>query len=112
MKPDVKALLEKAGRSLSSARRMYGDKDYDFAVSRAYYTMFYCAEALLLTKDLTFSKHSAVISSFGKEFVKTGIMEKKMQTYLMDAFDARQRGDYDFIGCPTKEECEETLNRA
>lgn len=112
MKSEVKALLEKAERSLRSANRLYSDEDYDFAVSRAYYAMFYCAEALLLTKNLTFSRHSAVISSFGKEFVKSGIMDKDMQRYLMDAFDARQIGDYDFVMCPTKEECEDTLKSA
>jgi len=35
--------------------------------------MFYTVEALLLSQNLTFSKHSAVISAFGKNFVKTGI---------------------------------------
>lgn len=38
---------------------------YDFAVSRAYYAMFYIAEAFLLGQDLSFSSHAGVISAFG-----------------------------------------------
>jgi len=112
MKTEVKELFKKAERSFSAAERLFKDGDYDFAVSRAYYAMFYCAEALLLTKNLSFSKHSAVISSFGKEFVKTGILDKKLQRYLLDTFDARQKSDYDFAMYPTKEECKNILKDA
>ena len=68
MKPDVKELIEKAKRSQKSAELMFKEKEFDFAGSRAYYTMFYVAQALLLNIDLAFSSHSAVIANFGKEF--------------------------------------------
>jgi uncharacterized protein (UPF0332 family) len=42
--------------------------------------MFYCAEALLFSIGLSFSKHSAVISFFGKEFVKTKLCLKGIST--------------------------------
>ena len=41
---------------------------YDIAVSRAYYAMFYCAEALLDADGLAFSSHAAVVSGFGLHF--------------------------------------------
>lgn len=63
---------ESAQRSLKASKILIGSGDYDFSISRMYYVMFYCAEALLLTKDLKFSKHSAVIAAFGRDFVKTG----------------------------------------
>jgi uncharacterized protein (UPF0332 family) len=78
---EVKALLHKARRSLDAAKELFSKGYYDFAVSRAYYAMFYSAEAVLLTKDLKFKKHSAVISGFGKEFVKTGEFEEKYHGY-------------------------------
>ena len=62
--------------------------------SHLYYSMFYCAEALLLTRDLSFSKHSAVISAFGKEFVKSGDFQKELHGYLIEAFKERQKADY------------------
>lgn len=72
MNAEVKKLIQKSKRSLKAAENLFRDKDYDFAVSRAYYAMFYAAEALLLTKNLSFSKHSGVISGFWEHFVKKG----------------------------------------
>lgn len=108
---EVSALIKKADRSLEAAKDLFNGEYYDFSVSRAYYSMFYCVEALLLTKDLAFSKHSAVISFFGKEFIKTGILPKKFYTYISDAFKERQKGDYEAILYPEREECELILSR-
>lgn len=74
MTPDQAALLRKAHTSLHAARLLAGEKLYDFAVSRAYYTMFYIAEALLLGQGLSFSKHSAVLAAFGERLAKQGIV--------------------------------------
>lgn len=40
---EVRELVGKAERSLAAARRLLEAGDYDFAVSRAYYAMFYVA---------------------------------------------------------------------
>ena len=68
--------------------------------------MFYCTGAILLTKDLSFSKHSAVISAFGKYFVKTGIFPYALYSYLNDAFKDRQVGDYGVIITISKKQAE------
>ena len=85
MKKDqtIEALIEKAERSLKAAKDLFSEEYYDFAISRAYYTMFYCAQALIFTKNLSFSKHSALISAFGKEFIKTGIFPKNFRNTLL-----------------------------
>jgi uncharacterized protein (UPF0332 family) len=75
-------LFRKAHRTVQSARLLLTDGDYDGAVSRAYYAMFYVAEALLLSKGMTFSKHAAVISAFGKEFAKPGKIPGEYHRYL------------------------------
>ena len=54
MNPEVKALLEKAKRSRKAAAKLFKDGDVDFAASRAYYSLFYTAEALLLSRALSF----------------------------------------------------------
>lgn len=59
--PDAADLLEKADRSLAAGERLLADGFPDFAAGRAYYGMFYAAEALFLSRNLSFSKHSAVI---------------------------------------------------
>jgi len=68
--------------------------DYDSAVSRAYYAMFYVAETLLLSKGQAYSKHSGVIAAFGKEFAKTGILPAEFHAHLREASDARNVADY------------------
>jgi uncharacterized protein (UPF0332 family) len=94
MNQPLSDLLNKAKQSLSAARLLYSQEYYDFAASRAYYAMFYVAEAMLLTKDLAYSSHAGVIGSFGREFAKPGLVDAKYHRYLLDAEDRRNVGDY------------------
>ena len=91
---EAKALVERARRYLKSAEMLLRDRDFKSSVSRTYYAMFYCAQAALLTKELSFSSHKGVISAFGEHFVKTGIFPKEMGRELNRAFEKRQVGDY------------------
>jgi uncharacterized protein (UPF0332 family) len=109
MKPDVKALLEKAKRSQKVAAKLYKDGDMDFAASRAYYSLFYTAEALLLSRGLSFSSHSAVIANFGREFAKTGVLNHRFHHYLMESQDRRNIGDYSILADLTNEQVLEML---
>jgi len=94
MKPEVKTLLDKAKRSQITAELMFREKEFDFAGSRAYYTLFYVAQALLLERGLAFSSHAAVIANFGKEYAKTGLLNSNLHQYLIKAQDRRNIGDY------------------
>ena len=94
MKTEVQALLQKARESLRAAEPLYREGFADFAASRAYYALFYTAEALLLERGLAFSSHSAVIAAFGREFARTGVLDRKFHRYLLDGQDARNVGDY------------------
>lgn len=96
MKPDQEIfdLLKKARRSIQAAEVLLKEGLDDFSASRSYYAMFYVAEAILLTKDLSFSSHKAVAAAFGKEFIKTGELPSNLHGYLRDAFRLRQAGDY------------------
>jgi len=107
--PEVKALLEKAKHSQKVAAKLFKDGDIDFAASRAYYFLFYTAEALLLSQELSFSSHSAVIANFGKEFAKTGILNPKFHHYLMESQDRRNIGDYSVLAEVTAKEVREML---
>lgn len=60
MKPEVEELLDKARRSIKTAQKIFKDSEVDFAGSRAFYALFYVAEALLLDCGLAFSSHSTV----------------------------------------------------
>ncbi len=94
MNENSRLLLEKSQRAIEAAENLLVGNFPDFATGRAYYAMFYTAEALLEEKGLRFSKHSGVHGAFGKNFVNTGIFEQKFHRWLLDAFDQRIEGDY------------------
>jgi uncharacterized protein (UPF0332 family) len=89
------ALIKKAEESLRADRLLAKDTLYDFAASRAYYAMFYVAQAFLLEEKLAYSKHSAVISAFGQRLAKTGRVPAAFHRYLIEAQESRNIGDYD-----------------
>ncbi|MDI6738998.1 MAG: HEPN domain-containing protein [Candidatus Edwardsbacteria bacterium] len=101
--------MEKARESIRAAKELLANDHAGFSASRAYYAMFYAAEALLLTKQLSFSRHKAVISAFGKEFAKSGEMPVKLHRYFINAFDMRQSGDYGTVRAVGKKETKELL---
>ena len=94
MKVETGALLAKARDSLKAGELLNREGYPDFAASRAYYAMLYAAQALLLERGLSFSKHTAVIGAFGREFAKPGSLDVKYHRYLIDAQDFRNLGDY------------------
>jgi uncharacterized protein (UPF0332 family) len=51
----------------------------------------------------SFSKHKAVISAFGKEFVKTDIFPAKFHHYITKAFNIRQQADYSTLSPISRE---------
>lgn len=85
---------------------------YGQAVSRAYYAMFYCATALLESRQLNFSKHHAVIGAFGREFALTGQVKKELHRYIIDAEEDRCKADYDIMLNLPKETAQKHLDRA
>ena len=106
---EAEALLERALRYLNSAGLLLKEKDFESSVSRTYYAMFYCAQAALLTKNLSFSSHKGVIAAFGEHFVKTGLFPREMGRELNRAFEKRQLGDYEYTFVISDEEAEEVL---
>ena len=112
MKPELQALRDKADQSLSAAELLLKEGYGDFAASRAYYAMFYAAEALLLERGQAYSSHKAVISAFGVEFVRTAQMDPALHRALIEAQTLRQTGDYE-TGTPiTEAEARQTIAAA
>ena len=100
---DVAAsLMERARKYLQSAGMLVDAGDCESSVSRAYYAMFFSAEAALLSKDIASSSHGGVLSTFGEHFVKTGVFPKSMGRALNLAYGKRQLGDYEYRFVITK----------
>ncbi len=74
--------------------------------------MFYLTTASLLSIDRTFSKHSGLISAFGKEFAATEIINPECHRMLIEANKYRQASDYDFMNEVTDIEAKDTITNA
>ena len=94
MKPETEKLLAKASRAIDAAKLLLQAGDADFAAGRAYYAMFYVAEALLAEKERRFRRHSAVQAAYGDEFAKPAVLDPQFHRWLLDASDKRILGDY------------------
>lgn len=109
---EVAAMLAKSQRYIESAELLRRHGDFDSAVSRLYYAMFYGAEALLLSIGKTFTSHRAVVSAFGENFIKSGLLPKEMHQWLHRAFEKRQISDYDYLTNITESEVRELQEKA
>ena len=91
---EIAANLQRADTSIKAARDMAEKGYYDIAASRAYYAAFYAASALLLNENIDTSKHSGVIASIHRLFVKEGKLDKEQGKNLNWLFELRGVGDY------------------
>ncbi len=108
MNPSL-ALLDKAKRSPEVAETIFQKGDYDFSASRAYYSYFYIAEALLATKNLRFSSHKATTAQYGLHFAKDGVLPPHFHQKMIEAFELRQIGDYSINSPVLAEDVEEVI---
>ncbi|MBI3950529.1 MAG: HEPN domain-containing protein [Acidobacteria bacterium] len=112
MNAEVKKHLEKAERSLQAARALLKQEYVEEACSRAYYAMFYAAQALLKYHGIQVKKHSAVIAMFGEHFAKTGMIDPKYHRLLIDAREDRELVDYNVFATVDQDLAEERVNTA
>ena len=92
--PEIQELLDYAGESHAAAKVLIDKGFMGFSAAQSYYTMFYLAQALLLSKGLKFSSHSAVIAAYGKEFSKTNVLDPKFHRYIIETEERREEGHY------------------
>jgi len=67
--------------------------DPESCVSRAYYAMFFAAEAALLDEGVDASTHRGVITEFGKRFAQKGPLPGEMGRLLSTTMHKRQVSD-------------------
>ena len=111
-KNEIQLLLDKANESHAAANLLIDKGFIGFSAAQSYYTIFYLVEALLLSKGLKFSSHSALIASYGKEFAKTGLLDPKFHRYIVVAQKRRETGHYDAEPVITEEQALESFQWA
>ena len=94
----VLVYLSGAREALRSAQFNLDGDFFGVAINRAYYAFFYAATALLLTLDLTRSKHAGVLAAFREYFVKSGLFPVFDSYAYGEAFELRNVTDYETLG--------------
>lgn len=109
---EIRLYLENAKEMLVVAQLMLSNDFYSSAINRAYYAIFYAANALLLTKNLAQNKHSGVINAFRLHFIKTGLFSSEFSRIYGRAMEDRHESDYELESPATKEDAYLNLDGA
>lgn len=102
----LRLIMTKARENLEVAKQLHRQNYFNITASRAYYAVFHVLQAVLLTKGLSFSKHSAVLSAFNKEFICSGVFTNDFYDRIRRLFKDRQIGDYDYERAVSRESSE------
>jgi uncharacterized protein (UPF0332 family) len=85
--------LAQANESLKEARLLVDREMRRGAMDRVYFTMFYCACALLASKEFGPSRDGNVAAKFQREFVNTGLMPQEFGGRFKRATQLHQDAD-------------------
>jgi uncharacterized protein (UPF0332 family) len=93
------AYMRKAERTLAAARTLLRDEDTEGACNRAYYAMYYAAQAALLAAGIAepengYKSHHGLISAFGKHLVLSGQVDQTLGRSINKVQHFRQLADY------------------
>lgn len=90
----IKQWMALAEQALDTAQVDLDAGDWRATINRAYYAIFYSANAALLTKGLERRKHSGVISAFREHLVKSGLIETEYSNIYGETLVVREDADY------------------
>ena len=95
--------LTQAIESLKEARLLISQRMCRGATDRVYFTMFYCACALLATKEFGPSRDGNVAAKFHREFVRTGLIPAEFGERFKQATQLHQDAD---VGSQAPPDCD------
>ena len=75
--------LQRAKKTLETAKVIFNIKDYRSANNRAYYAIFYAIRAVLALEKKDFKKHKDVIAYFNQYYINKDIFPKKLGHILI-----------------------------
>jgi uncharacterized protein (UPF0332 family) len=86
--------LTQANESLNEARLLIDQKMCRGTMDRVYFSMFYCACALLATREFGPSRDGNVATKFQREFVKTGLIPQEFGERFKHATQLHEDTDF------------------
>lgn len=105
-------LLEKAKEKIEVAKDLLQDGHYSDTVSRAYYSMFFSARALLHAKNIHPRTHRGVMVKLGEEYVSKGKISKQLFSEFASAQEEREKADYGLLSNTGKEDAADSIDSA
>jgi uncharacterized protein (UPF0332 family) len=88
-------LIEKAENTLEDAEKAF---DVDMMVStvqnRIYYSVFYAAQAGLVSRGIDAGSHQGVKIKIGEELIKNDLLDKKWGRFFSQQQTYREQADY------------------
>ena len=109
---EFKKLFSLALEELDIAKLLIEKEHYRASISRAYYSMYYATQSLLVSQNIDASTHKELIRLFSLHFVKTGKLSPEWSNILKEAYDLRQLSDYDADFTGTLAEAQMILEKA
>lgn len=104
-------IILKAEDYLESSKSSFRNEFFNAAVNGAYYTIYHAVQALLFVSESNTKTHNGAHAKFRELYIKTGILDKTLNTCLQRSFEKRQFGDYDYDEV-LLEDAEESVNDA
>lgn len=103
--------FEQAEQALNSSRRNL-DIDLKTSLNRSYYAILYAAKALLAANGLDAHSHQGLFIVFNREYIKTGIFDKRLSEILKEASLIRDNSDYKDFYIVSSDEAKEQIENA
>lgn len=103
--------FEQAEQALNSSRRNL-DIDLKTSLNRSYYAILYAAKTLLAANGLDARSHQGLFIVFNREYIKTGIFDKRLSEILKEASLIRDNSDYKDFYIVSKDEAKEQIENA
>ncbi len=88
----IRFKLAQAKDAYEEAKGLLADgADLGYVINSLYYAFYYPVLALLHARDLSAAMQSVAITLFEREFVETGLFEKRLFDSLRRAFDLKPK---------------------
>jgi len=104
--------LTEAERCLRGAKLLFDAEDFKSAANRSYYCVFNAIKSIFALHGKDYHKHSAVMSYFRSDYIKTHVFDDSLSDILRDLFYVRNKSDYEDFYAITKHDVSEQIVNA
>lgn len=100
----IRLQAEKAERLLHEGDDMVSQQRWDMAANRYYYACYHMVHAAFIIHGISTKTHEGTLTELGKNFILTGMLDKKFGRFYSRMLQLRLKADYNSIAEVTEEE--------